>query len=76
MKVEVSNIRFNNEPIGRITVEGFLNPHVLYQMLAALTRQQLRNIARKYGVPTGRDRENTISNLMTSGKIPVTVAIH
>jgi hypothetical protein len=44
-------------------------------MLGHFSRDELRDYARSIGVRTGRNKQDTITNLMESGKLSISVTL-
>lgn len=44
--------------------------------LDAFTRDTLREFCRRYGIPQGRNKIDTIRNIMASGPVTVTVTLN
>ena len=51
------------------------SPYINRSDLRYFTRKQLRELAKQLGVKIGRDKWDTIKNLVNSGKISLTITI-
>lgn len=54
--------------------ENFIAP-VIDQLLASCTRKELRQLAVKYSIKRGRDKRDTLINLLNDGRVCVFVEI-
>jgi len=60
---------------GKLLIDGILRTHSASDALRACTREQLRELARANNVPRGRNTDDTIRNLLTSGKLQATIIL-
>jgi len=60
---------------GKLLIDGILRTNSASDALRSLTPVQVDSLAIKYGVTRGQDTEDTISNLLASGKIQATIIL-